>query len=611
MRLVRSDRVEKELRRDKSARMALGKLAHQVAAMANGCFSVNALLNEHSAAPLVGSLLDPEVESILFIGLRSDAPQENLVNQLSNGAIVAKCIRRCPICVKEDEANYGVAFWRVAHQLLPIHYCSAHNVMLEEMCGKCGTPYSVRSNPSRTFLARCPSCGCATGMAPLDWSKKQPAAYQPFVSLVERALRGEAQELRPLNRLAIIATAVNSFNGSIGNFIDLFCKWWGVDQPEDLCSWFGASLTQDVLRKILMGQRWVDPKLVVIGVTSFAQEWLRQRNADVQEPLRFSVAPCAGESGVHMSIESELAERARAAGIPAWHALQIAAGKAFSASWLHSAEGFVLQRFIDSLPQEHRETVAKRHALARAWRRHSSASVAERQALVTYLRNAVLVALNSEPKNYFRRNNPKLTIWFNRHDRSWLQTQLDDRGFRPGIWKSLEAAREEFSSNLEALLARCPTAGIMELNNQNVKLRNLLDRHDSVWFEEKIEAFRRTTYLNRLFESVLRQRTKFLAAVHDTLLSPTEVNLRARPAQIWLRRYDRVWLEEQMLEIKVRKLELKIREKRVAVAVYIEQGCRSRGDLARAHKVLHDWMKKNDRTWLDVQLPDTKTYIPR
>ncbi|WP_247655898.1 hypothetical protein [Hydrogenophaga aromaticivorans] len=483
--------------------------------------------------------------------------------------------------------------------------------MLEELCGKCGMPYSVRSSPTHASLTRCASCGCATGIAPLEWSKKQPEAYQPFLSLVKRALSGEAQELRPPNRLAIIESAVNSFNGSIAHFADLFCSWWGVDRPDDLCRWFGASLTQEVLVDTLMRRRWVDPKLAVIAVTSFAQEWLRQGGTDVQEPLRFTAISFPGQSGVKKSIESELAERAAEAGIPERRALRIAAGKAFPASWLRSAEGFALLRFVDSLPQHVREIVEKRHGLKQAMRKKSSTRAVERLAAIEYLREIVQFVLSSEPRSTFRRNNPSLTIWFNRYDRMWLHTQLEDRSFRSKKWKSLEAARKEFSSNLVALLARNPAAGIVELSNQNIELNRVLSRQDSAWYEAQIDSFRQVTYQNRLREAVSQRRDKFLASVHDSLLSFTEVSLRVKAAQRWLRLYDSAWLKEQMPKIEEAQLKRKILEQRVAVTAGIAQGCKSRGEFGRTYKALHDWMEKRDRAWFDVQLPETKVLTPR
>lgn len=615
MRLLSVGRYSEQVRRDTSVRMALGQHATHMTASVSDCFSVDAILNDHSVVPLIGALLDHETESDLFTRIRSGAPYENLRKQVGRGTLVARCIRRCPICVVEDEAKYGVAFWRVAHQLLPIHYCSKHHVILEEMCGNCGMPYAVRSTAARTSLARCSRCGSSTGMAPPDWSKKRPTAYEPFESLVERALRGETQELRPPNRLAIITAAVKSSDGSIAQLIDLFCRWWDVDRLEELRSWFGTSVTQDILNEILLGRRWVDPTFAVIAVMSFAQEWLRQRNTDVQEPLRFSAVTHDGGSGLDIGVESQLLERAAEAGIPEWQALQIAAGNAFRVSGMRGAEGIAIRRFLDSLPQELHEAVAERHALARAKRKSSLPGEfdADRWTLVKHRRAAVLDLLSSGSmtRNKLWRNHGSLMTWLTRHDRSWLQAQLPDRLFRPHIWKSIETAREEFLSTIEALLAHCPSAGLMDLIHQNVQLHAFLERHDPAWLEAKKETFKQTTDPKKRFDNVSQRRTEFLAAVHDPSLASTALSLRAPAAHAWLRLNDGAWLREQTRHMKEQKQDQKTLEKRDAVVRYMEQGIRRRGDFAKAHWGLYYWMLKNDRKWFDTHLPSPQAFVPR
>ncbi|MDM7951445.1 hypothetical protein [Hydrogenophaga sp.] len=450
-------------------------------------------------------------------------------------------------------------------------------------------------------------------MAPPDWSKKRPAAYQSFESLVERSLRGETQELRPPNRLAIITAAVKSSDGSIAQLIDLFCRWWDVDRPEELRSWFGASVTQEILSEILLGRRWVDPPFAVIAVISFAQEWLRQRNTEVQEPLQFSAATLCGESGLDTDVESQLLERATVAGIPEWQALQIAAGNAIRVQGIRRAEGIDIRRFLDSLPQALREAVAERHALARAKRKSSVPGEfdADRWTLVKHRRAAVLDLLSSGSmtRNELWRNHGSLMTWVTRHDRTWLQAHLPDRLFRPHLWKDKEVARAEFLSTIDALLARCPSAGLMDLIRSNVQLHAFLERHDPAWLKTQKETFNQTNGTKRRLNNVSQRRTEFLAAVHDPSLASTALSLRAPAAHAWLRLNDRAWLREQTRHIEEQKQDQKTREKRDAVIHYIEQGIRSRGDFAKAHWGLYYWMLKNDRKWFDTNLPSSQAFV--
>lgn len=604
MRLINIGRFHGYAPLDTSVRMALGFHANLVTARANGCLSVESILNNHSVAPFVGSLLDHVAESEMFTVLRSGVPHELLDKRVGRGVIVARCIRRCPLCVMDDEVKYGVAFWRVAHQLLPIHYCAVHNVILEEMCGKCGTPYADRLVTSRTSLARCISCGSTAGMAPPDWSKKQPPAYQPFVSLLERALRGETEELRPASRLAIITSAVKFSDSSISQLIDLFCKWWGVDRPEDLRNWFGSSLTQGILSEILTGRRWVDPSLVIVAVTSFAQEWLHQRNTYIQEPLRFSAKPHCGESDLHINIESQLVERAIEVGIPEWQAIKIAS--AFKLTGMRMAERTLIRRFVDTLPDELRAVIDVRHTLTRAMRKSSSRSVADKLALIEHRRATVLELLNSDEGYNFRRDQTTLITWFKRNDREWLEAQLQNRLFRPYIWKTLKSAREEFSSNIEKLLKLRPSAALRDLVRQNVQLHSFLNRHDKSWLEVKKEVFKQTTYPQKKLDSLLLRRTEFLTSMNDPSVSSTALYLSATVG--WLRTNDRAWYREQLLNNREQKREQKIRGNRETIIRCIEQGIRRRPDFIKAHRALYNWMLKNDKKWLDAHLPATMTF---
>lgn len=573
----------KNARRNTSVGMAIGLHAGDVSDTTNAAFTSDKLLMHHSVAPLIGSLLDQEAERDLLMMIRSGTPYRSLVKHFDRGPLVSRCIRRCPICVADDEAKYGAAFWRVAHQLLPIHYCSTHNVMLEEMCGNCGTPYAERSKPAGISLASCSRCGSREGSSPSYWLHKQPEAYRRFESLVERSIRGESEELRPATRLATFTTAVNSCDGSTTELVDMFFKWWGVERIEDLRSWFGAALTHELLHDILRGRRWVDPAFVLIAVTSFAMEWARQRNAGAQEPLQFSSRQCDHNSGQEVDLDKQLVGFSRKAGLPERLVQEIINGNVFKKSTHREAETIGIRRFLDSLPKDIRTAIAERHTLAKL-----------QQDLVTEAINLGPAA----PIQSKKRNSP---LW------TWLQAQIPDCSFTLRSERSLKTAREEFASNIEILLMHRPTASLMDLRRQDVQLHRFLQSFDESWLRAKKVEFKQASHWGQELARGPKYRADFLISARDPSLSHRPISQRSPRAYAWLRAHDPAWLKQQVMSMKVSERDRRIQENRTVVINILDQGIRSRMSFMKAHWILYKWMLQNDRLWFDEHIPCSRT----
>lgn len=573
----------KNARRNTSVGMAIGLHAGDVSASTNASFPSDTVLKLHSVAPLIGSLLAQEAEHELFMMIRSGTPYRSFVKHFDRGALVSRCIRRCPICVADDEAKYGAAFWRVVHQLLPIHYCSKHNVMLEEMCGNCGTPYAERSKPAGISLASCSRCGSHAGSSPSYWLHKQPEAYRQFESLVERSIRGEAEELRPANRLAVLTTAVNSCDGSTRELVDMFFKWWGAEKIEDLRSWFGAALTEELLHDILMGQRWVDPAFVLIAVTSFASEWIRQRDTVAQEPLEFSTRHYYDKFGPGIDLDRQLRGFAEKAGLPERQAQKIINGNAFKRSAVREAENIGIRRFLDSLPQDMRAAIAARHTLTKL----------EQDDVGKDL--DVGPAARSEST---KSNGP---LW------TWLQAQIPDSTLMLRSKTSLVTAREKFTSNIEALLTQRPSANLMDLRRQDAQLHSFLQRVDQLWLRAKKDAFKQASSHGKELARGPRYRANFLFAAGDPSLSNKPISRRSPWAYEWLLLHDSKWLKEQVSSMKVSERDRRIQENRTAVLNILEQGFGTRTDFMNAHWLLYKWMLQNDRLWFDDRIPFSRT----
>lgn len=120
-------------------------------------------------------------------------PSRHFLSQRNITHLLKERCHGCPACIRSDLENYGVAFWRVQHQLQPIDHCSKHRVALISDCQRCGTFSSSFTNATLPCL-KCKTCG-----SPLTAKRigKQSRAYWRLLELIQRVFDGQWHILTP------------------------------------------------------------------------------------------------------------------------------------------------------------------------------------------------------------------------------------------------------------------------------------------------------------------------------------------------------------------------------------------------------------------------------
>lgn len=115
---------------------------------------------------------------------------DSIVNRLAAGEAVAPRIqemghgktfpRHCPVCAKEDEAAFGVPYWRRLHQIGLVTVCPEHNVPLLAGCGSC----MMKDLGPASW--RLPSHICACGQTQRPAIANEDAVHFGFLSRLSK-----------------------------------------------------------------------------------------------------------------------------------------------------------------------------------------------------------------------------------------------------------------------------------------------------------------------------------------------------------------------------------------------------------------------------------------
>lgn len=166
-----------------------------------GWYSPQDLIEQHTHVPLFASLMSP----LLALGWKDRlvsmaGGRDAIATQVRRGQQVqALTLRRCPTCVREDQAHFGCAHWRLFHQWPMARHCAKHGDVLETTCARCHAPISRLPVPQFAD-DRCRVCG---GEA---WNAEpfvEVPAYWPTLSAMYEALRtGVCASSTPSARVA-------------------------------------------------------------------------------------------------------------------------------------------------------------------------------------------------------------------------------------------------------------------------------------------------------------------------------------------------------------------------------------------------------------------------
>lgn len=267
-----------------------GHLAKEFAELAlDGTISAAELIQHHTAFPIYASILGQGTAGRWAEALtKGDSGSWNrFFPTKRDGELFSASPRLCPQCVAEDEPRYGLAFWRVQHQIPFMRFCPEHRCRLWDRCATCKTPFAGGAE-QRLPGSPCVN-GCAAGGAAAGKVVETPGD-RAVSALMQRAARSEAIELSPVFRARLVRQGLAQ--STAASFKTDFEQWWGarawssVSKLLGVGSWFNRS--DWVSQFIKTGTAHV-PFAVLFTVVAYARERLDDGQwANLQEVANLS-----------------------------------------------------------------------------------------------------------------------------------------------------------------------------------------------------------------------------------------------------------------------------------------------------------------------------------
>lgn len=325
-----------------------GSYSRRIAEKLNGALSCETIVRHHSSASMMGALLNACEEATFIEELTTNSVATGVFHKFHFTRPLASLrIRRCSVCVQSDLELWGVAHWRVHHQLLPITRCYIHKIPLEESCQQCGSDIWFCRHKGLIDLSACHRCGSG------DYHQVRSAqtlAYESFEDLTERSLRGAAFELRPGYRLRMIRS-MTAYARSTGiDLREMFLDFWGVDSTEGLYLQLGKSHTSCDITEILAGRRWISSPLIMIALIAFSKQFLDENAISIspeQNPPRKGCSNLLLNED-YLSVQRVVA-LARQLGIPDSRSRALIGSTGKRTLWSLSAERTVFQTLSRAL----------------------------------------------------------------------------------------------------------------------------------------------------------------------------------------------------------------------------------------------------------------------
>lgn len=247
-----------------------GLLADAFAAnVLDGVLSGSELIERHTAFPVFASLLTPESKTLWKAAqLEGDTtvwPKYFPVNP--HGMAYAEHPRMCPACVHDDRERFGIAYWRVCHQIPSVGICEVHGEILHDRCAACGAPFPTGTR-SKAPGSQCSRCG-ASGTSPLE-KANDSAGARSYAALIARAAQSKAPELAPEVRIRLFRRA---FAGRRADeSIDRLLTYWKARSLRGLETALGCKVSLPGLRRIFATGSGQAPFAVVVALVAFAAE---------------------------------------------------------------------------------------------------------------------------------------------------------------------------------------------------------------------------------------------------------------------------------------------------------------------------------------------------
>ncbi|WP_079417898.1 TniQ family protein [Thiomonas intermedia] len=142
----------------------------------DGAVTGSDLIECHTAFPIYASLLADESKHLWKAAQLEGRPGAwaRYFPAIVHDDVFAGAPRCCPACVEADREAFGIAYWRVQHQLPSVLVCNGHGNVLHDHCVECASTYPSGGQGQLPSMA-CTHCG-GTQSAAMRKVKDSPGA---------------------------------------------------------------------------------------------------------------------------------------------------------------------------------------------------------------------------------------------------------------------------------------------------------------------------------------------------------------------------------------------------------------------------------------------------
>lgn len=311
------------------------------------------LIRRHTAFPIYTSLLVRESTERWLQAQLSGEPNawSRYFPGRVHGEVLAEHPRLCPACVAEDHAKFGLAYWRVQHQMPSIKMCERHGGVLHDRCAECGAHFPTGT---RSGLPGEPCRACGKQQTAEIAKVKVSSGSRGYAALIARAAVGAAPELSPEARSRLLQQA---FDGQGADAcLKRLLSSWGVKTVSALERALSCKLQERALHRMLATGAAQVPFSVIVALVAFAVSELGSEAAqkiltDVKE-RELAVRRVVRESRAETDLATALEVEARRLALPSAVVEALLQDDAARASTMVGTINVV--SMIDRLPDEHR-----------------------------------------------------------------------------------------------------------------------------------------------------------------------------------------------------------------------------------------------------------------
>jgi hypothetical protein len=215
-----------------------------------GWLSPQNLIESHTHVPLFTSLMSPLLALSWADTLATvSGGRDPIATEIRRSQQVqALTLRRCPMCVREDLAEYGLAHWRLFHQWPVARHCAVHGNLLQTTCAHCHAP--IARLPVPQFPDdRCRVCGSKAWTA--EPYTEAPAYWPTLTAMYEGLRTGRGRGTTPGSRVQEVtkpSAVLREGRKPVDDAERVFAAW-RVGSLDELAALLGARRqpTQGVL----------------------------------------------------------------------------------------------------------------------------------------------------------------------------------------------------------------------------------------------------------------------------------------------------------------------------------------------------------------------------